>query len=178
MVDPRDLRPTRRDTLRLSAASVAAVLFPAAFAQSDEAIGEQVPEIETRTNKGLPLLSGRAPWPVTYLDFWASWCSPCRLSFPWMNEMHDRYAARGLRIVGINLDRHEADALLFLRSTPARFELLMDPTAALATLFDIKSMPSAILVTAGRRVAVRHRGFSLHDGPELERRIVTLLARA
>ena len=169
-------RSTRRQALRLSAIVLAGALLPGADCLAGP-VTEQVPEIATRTNLGRPVLSDAAPQTATYLDFWASWCSPCRLSFPWMNEMHDRYSARGLRIVGINLDRREADAQQFLQNTPARFELLMDPAAGLASMFDIKSMPSAILITAGRRVSVRHRGFSRQDGPELERRILTLLAR-
>ena len=134
--------------------------------------------VEALTSKGLPLLPDEGRPPLLYLDFWASWCVPCRISFPWLNQMHERYAGRGLRIVGINLDRREADALRFLQATPAAFELLMDPAATLARRFEIQAMPSAVLVAPDRRIVLRHRGFSPGDRPLLERAIAAQLARA
>ena len=63
---------------------------------------------------------------VVYVDFWASWCAPCRRSFPWMNEMQQRYADRGLTIVAINVDRRRADADQFLQINTARFAVVYD----------------------------------------------------
>jgi thiol-disulfide isomerase/thioredoxin len=168
---------SRRRALRLSAASLAGLLVPAAGAWAAPAT-QAIPEIATLTDKGLPLLPAQAAGRVTYLDFWASWCTPCRLSFPWMNEMHAKWAPLGLRIVGINLDRRETDARRFLQAAPAHFELLMDPAAVLAKLFDIKAMPSSVLLTADRRVVMHHRGFSLEDRPALERQFRAQLAKA
>jgi thiol-disulfide isomerase/thioredoxin len=175
--DRYDTHASRRTALRVSAFALAGFLVPAVGAWATPAT-EPIPEIATLTDKELPLLASGAPGRATYLDFWASWCTPCRLSFPWMNEMHAKWAPRGLRIVGINLDRREADARRFLQSAPAHFELLMDPAAVLARLFDIKAMPSSVLLTADRRVVMRHRGFSLEDRPALERQISGQLAKA
>ncbi len=58
---------------------------------------------------------------VVYVDFWASWCAPCKQSFPWMNEMQAKYGARGFSVVGINVDQKREDADKFLVSTPAKF---------------------------------------------------------
>lgn len=95
-----------------------------------------------------------------YLDFWASWCGPCRLSFPWMNRMHDQWSSKGLRIVGVSVDRKREDALGFLRANPARFEIGFDPEASLARTLDIKTMPTSLLVAPDGRIVYRHEGFT------------------
>lgn len=108
---------------------------------------------------------------VVIVDFWASWCAPCKLSFPWMNEMHERLSGAGLRIVAVNLDRREADAQRFLQQIPARFAVAMDPAADTARLLDIPTMPTSMLVAPDRRVLFTHRGFRLDDRADLERRL-------
>jgi len=83
---------------------------------------------------------------VVVLDFWASWCVPCRRSFPWMNAMHDKYAQEGLIIIAVNVDRDVADAAAFLAEYPANFEIVYDPEAALAKAYDIQVMPSSFIL--------------------------------
>ncbi len=103
-----------------------------------------------------------APW--LYLDFWASWCGPCRLSFPWMNRMHEQWSAKGLRIVAVTVDRRREDALSFLRANPAKFEVALDPQAALARSLDVKTMPTSLLVAPDGRIVHRHEGFTASLG--------------
>ena len=83
---------------------------------------------------------------VVYVDFWASWCGPCRQSFPWMNEMQAKYGAQGLQVVGINLDAKRADADQFLAQLPAKFAVAFDPKADSARRFGVKGMPTSVLV--------------------------------
>ncbi|MEK6249693.1 MAG: TlpA family protein disulfide reductase, partial [Planctomycetales bacterium] len=63
---------------------------------------------------------------VVVLDFWASWCVPCRRSFPWMNEMQQKYGDDGLVIVAVNLDNQSSDAQKFLQQYPAEFTISYD----------------------------------------------------
>src|SRR3954468_22831439 len=98
--------------LRFAAALLFA-LFCFAGPASAVQPGEAAPAFELPTAKGITRLAdlrGRA----VYLDFWASWCGPCKQSFPWMNEMHERYAARGLAVVAVNLDQNQQAAAAFL----------------------------------------------------------------
>src|SRR4051812_16001142 len=69
---------------------------------------------------------------VVLVDFWASWCEPCRHSFPWLNAMQAKYADRGLVVIGVNVDRERADADRFLRDVPAKFQIVYDPEGTLA----------------------------------------------
>ncbi len=113
---------------------------------------------------------------VVYVDFWASWCGPCKQSFPFMNDLQSRYRAQGLEIVGVNLDAKREDADRFLADTPARFTLAFDARGESARRFEIKSMPSSVLIDRDGRVLAAHKGFREEDRKELEARIAQALA--
>ena len=96
---------------------------------------------------------------VVLVDFWASWCVPCRRSFPWMNSMQQKYAGDGLVIVGVNMDASAEDAHTFLRDTPAEFDIVYDPDGHLARRFEVEAMPSSYLIDRSGNVISRHLGF-------------------
>ena len=129
------------------------------------------PELALRASDGLLVLTAQPMARITWVDFWASWCPPCRLAFPWLNEMHGRHAASGLRIVAVNLDQDEAQAHRFLQQVPASFALAFDPEAATAKAMQVKTMPSSFLIARDRRVVLTHRGFRLQDRAALEQQI-------
>jgi cytochrome c biogenesis protein CcmG, thiol:disulfide interchange protein DsbE len=126
----------------------------------------------------LPPELGPVKGRVVWLDFWASWCTPCRHSFPWMNTMQQKYAVKGLEIVAVNLDKQRALADGFLQETPARFAVRFDPDGKLAKQFDVQAMPSSYLLDASGKVIARHFGFKLADTDEYERQIEAALAAA
>jgi cytochrome c biogenesis protein CcmG/thiol:disulfide interchange protein DsbE len=115
---------------------------------------------------------------LTYLDFWASWCGPCKKSFPWMSEMQARYAGRGFQVIAINLDKKREDADRFLAETPASFRVAFDGRGDSARLFAIKGMPSSVLVGPDGRVIAVHSGFRDDDRKDLEARIAAALPAA
>ena len=112
---------------------------------------------------------------VVLLDFWASWCVPCRRSFPWMNAMHHKYADRGLVIIAVNLDRNSADAERFLEQYPAAFRIVSDPDANLAKEFGIAVMPSSCIVGKDGQSTARHAGFKVKRQEEYEATILAAL---
>ena len=61
---------------------------------------------------------------VVYLDFWASWCGPCRKSFPWMNKIAASYKQQGFSVISVNLDANRDLAMQFLIETPASFDVI------------------------------------------------------
>jgi thiol-disulfide isomerase/thioredoxin len=112
---------------------------------------------------------------VAYIDFWASWCGPCKMSFPWMNEMQAKYADKGLMIISINVDKKREDAEKFLASTPAKFAVVYDPSGKIAERYQPKGMPTSFLVGADGIVRAVHVGFRESDRQELEREITAAL---
>lgn len=112
---------------------------------------------------------------VVLVDFWASWCEPCRRSFPWLNAMHDKYAREGLVIVGVNLDMERADAHRFLEDYPADFSIYYDENQELARQYEVVAMPSSYVIGRDGRVAARHMGFKVKQQDEYEALIVRAL---
>ena len=161
----------------LAAASVWIGVVSAAASAVAAGIGDAAPAFALPTAAGetiaLDALRGR----VVYVDFWASWCGPCRRSFPWMNDLQRKYAARGLTIVAINVDRRRADAERFLQQTPAAFTVLYDEAGTSPAAFAVKGMPSSYLIDSGGRVVEVENGFRDERKDVLEQRIRTLLER-
>ncbi len=112
---------------------------------------------------------------VVVLDFWASWCEPCRRSFPWLNAMHDKYTRDGLVIVGVNLDMERADAHRFLEQYPADFSIHFDENQELARQYEVVAMPSSVVIGRNGQIAAKHMGFKVKRQDEYEALIVEAL---
>jgi len=110
-----------------------------------------------------------------YVDFWASWCTPCRKSFPFMSDLQRRYADRGLVVLAVNVDAERRDADDFLAHYPAGFTVLFDGKGDAATQFGVKGMPSSYLVGADGVIRNVHMGFREETPAAVEAELETLL---
>jgi len=128
---------------------------------------ETAPNFELPTGNGtltLDALKGK----VVYLDFWASWCPPCRKSFPWMNEMEHRYGRQGLTVVAVNLDKDHELAAKFLNEVPAKFTVAYDPQGKVAENYHVPGMPSSFIIDRNGKIQAMHIGFREEDSMDLE----------
>lgn len=112
---------------------------------------------------------------VVYLDFWASWCGPCRKSFPWMSQMQAKYKAQGLAVVAVNLDVDSALAREFLTKIPANFNLRFNPEGDVAQAYDLQGMPSSFLFNRNGELVQQHMGFFDEKKSTYEQEIKSLL---
>ena len=112
---------------------------------------------------------------VIYVDFWATWCPPCRKSFPWMEEMHQKYKDLGFKVLAVSLDTKRAVIDQFLEKMTANFTIAHDPTGESATAFKVKGMPSSYLVDRKGNIHLTHLGFNENDKAKLESEIKNLL---
>jgi cytochrome c biogenesis protein CcmG/thiol:disulfide interchange protein DsbE len=140
--------------------------------------GEPVPALELAAwqdaNPAINLqgLHGK----ILYIDFWASWCVPCKKSFPFMNTLREKYSAEELQILAINMDEYRADAEKFLKNTPALFTLLQG-NAEVAKAFDIPGLPTAYLIDINGMIVARHTGFNKKSAKKTIQQIEFLLAK-
>ena len=139
----------------------------------DTAPNVTLPASTPATTVDLAKLKGK----IVYVDFWASWCGPCKQSFPWMNDMHAKYAARGLEIVAINVDGKQADAERFLATTTAKFTVAFDAKGQTPKQFDVKAMPTSYLIGGDGKVLLIHAGFRDADRAALEATIDNALTQ-
>jgi len=112
---------------------------------------------------------------VVIVDFWASWCKPCRQSVPWLNAMRERYGASGLTIIGVNVDAERSDADRFLRDVPIEFEVVFDPKGDLARQFKVQGMPSSYVFDRAGKMVQAHVGFRDAKKDEKEAALRNLL---
>jgi peroxiredoxin len=112
---------------------------------------------------------------VVYVDFWASWCVPCRLSMPALDSLYKKNSSRGFTVIGVNKDTSPADAEKFMKRLPVSFPLVPDSKDAIAKSFDVKAMPSGYLIDRKGKVRKVHRGFTEDTAATLEREIEDLL---
>ncbi len=131
-------------------------------------------ELATATGKvALRELRGK----VVLIDFWASWCVPCRQSFPWLATMAGRYAAKDFVVVAINLDKRRDLAEKFLREFAPHFAVAFDPAGKSAEAYGVATMPSSYLVGRDGELLDVHAGFDLDDAQAFENRIQEAVAK-
>ncbi len=113
---------------------------------------------------------------VVYLDFWASWCGPCKQSFPWMQTLTDTYERQGLTVIAVNLDMSRIDAERFLHQFNPTFDVRFDPQGRLAESYRVHVMPSSVLIDRHGVTRFTHEGFRPVDRAAYEAQVQLLLA--
>ncbi len=133
-------------------------------------IGQVAPDFEL-PGRALPIKLSDYKGKTVYLDFWASWCGPCKQSFPWMNDMQGRFSGKGLRVVGINVDQQTDEAKAFLTENQAKFDVGFDQGGKTPRAYAIKGMPTSVLIGPDGKVMYVHSGFKDENRAELETHI-------
>jgi thiol-disulfide isomerase/thioredoxin len=115
---------------------------------------------------------------VVVVDFWASWCGPCKESFPAMNDLQKKYGDKGLVIIAVNEDEEKSDMQDFLKANTAVFTVVHDAKQKLVAEAGIKTMPSSFVLDSTGKVAFTHTGFhGAETRKEYEQQIESLLKK-
>lgn len=141
------------------------------FAAFNEAPEIDLPGVDGKVQ--LDNLKGK----VVYLDFWASWCQPCKKSFPWMHDMKKQYADQGFEILAVNLDKERKLADEFLQAADVNFKVAFDETGESASRYKLRGMPSSYLIGRDGKIYASHIGFRDNDRTQLEQAIKNLLTK-
>jgi len=112
---------------------------------------------------------------VVYLDFWASWCTPCKQSFPWLNNLQSKYQNQNFTVFSVNLDTNPEFAQQFLAEYPANFPIFYDAKGKLTRKFKLRGMPSSFLIDKQGKIVKAHVGFNKTKQDQYEQEISALL---
>jgi len=162
---------TIRDRLAWCALTLGALIAPAAGADDARAPAFTLPRLGADGTFASDTLAGR----VVLVDFWASWCTPCRHSLPAYDALYAELEARGFTVVAINLDENETDAREFVAEHPLSYVLVRDAAGESARAFGVRGMPSSYLVGCDGTIRSRQVGFKTHEVAALRAKIEALL---
>jgi len=112
---------------------------------------------------------------VVLVDFWASWCTPCIRSFPWMDEMVEKYGEQGFEIIAINMDQEAILAKKFLTRYPNKLTIAFDPQGVVAEQYEIMGLPNSFILNKQGEIVYKHVGFRLSELDKYEAEILSLL---
>jgi peroxiredoxin len=112
---------------------------------------------------------------VVLVDFWASWCTPCIRSFPWMNKMIDNYSDDDFAVIAINMDQDPELAKKFLQRYPNKMTIAFDPNGTVAELYEVMGLPNSFILNKEGEIVYKHVGFRLKDVDNYEAEIKSLL---
>lgn len=144
------------------------------------AVGEAAPDFtlpdlfqKTSNNGAISLNDYRGK--VVYLDFWASWCAPCLVSIPLINELRNKYKNEAFEVLAVNVDTDPEDGIDFLYDHPVDYPVVSDPEGLSPALYELIGMPTSFLIDAEGTIRLVHVGFKLSDIDMIEAELVELL---
>jgi peroxiredoxin len=112
---------------------------------------------------------------VVMLNFWASWCGPCRQEMPLLDQMHKRYSSLGFTLLGVNVEANTKDAERWLADTPVSFPIVFDKESKVSQMYEVSAMPSTVFIDRKGNVRYLHRGYKPGDESEYLNQIRALL---
>jgi thiol-disulfide isomerase/thioredoxin len=141
------------------AAALLATAWPAAA--TDGAV--PAPQFSLASRAGGEVSLADLKGQVVMINFWASWCGPCRQEFPALDQIYAKYKPMGFTLVAINVESEKSDAEKFLSATPASFPILFDPDNTVSGKYGVSAMPTTVLVDRQGRVRWQHRAYKPGD---------------
>jgi peroxiredoxin len=153
--------------------SLAACAFLASTATAE--LSGQAPNFSLKSRSGDTVALADLKGDVVMINFWATWCGPCRKEMPHLDALHRRYKDLGFTLLGLNVEDNEKGALKFLQETPVSFEILFDPANRVSALYDVVAMPTTIMVDRNGNVRHVHHGYQAGYENEYQTQIRALL---
>jgi len=134
-----------------------------------------VPDVTLKTAAGDPVRLSELRGRVVLVDFWASWCVPCRTSFPALDAIYREYHDRGVAVLAVNLDERRRDADAFLSEFPHTMPVLFDPKGTSAEAFAVQGMPSSFVIDRSGNIRFTHVGYTADVAARYRSEIAQLL---
>lgn len=135
-----------------------------------------MPDVTLQNADGKPVPLADYKGKVLLVDFWASWCTSCKTSFPAIDALSEEYGPRGFDVLAVNLDERRRDADAFLGDRPHHVTILFDPKGASPVAFGVKGMPTSFLIDRTGHIRFTHVGYSGNVAETYRREVAALLA--
>lgn len=157
----------------------AAILFWPILTQAlDEGTVAPAFSLPQLSNPEIRISSADLAGKVVYLDFWASWCGPCRISVPEINELQASLGSDHFEVIAINLDENPEAAKKFLKRFPVVYSVLTDPEGNVAEAYQLPGMPTSYVIDRNGNISLTHVGFKPGDMTTIRAHIESLLTIA
>jgi peroxiredoxin len=166
---------SRIPALLLGAALAAALAAAAPLAAASVTAGAPAAAFQLPAAAGDPVSLAQLKGQVVLINFWASWCGPCRQEMPILDQLYKKYKAAGFTLLGVNVEPKSGDALAFLKATPVSFPILFDTQSKVSTLYEVSGMPSTVIVDRKGNVRYVHHGYKPGDEGEYLDQIRSLM---
>lgn len=128
------------------------------------AVGVRAPDFALNSSTGRNMRLSESRGEVVLINFWATWCGPCRQEMPQLGRLYEQYRVAGFTLLGVNIDDSRANAEAMVKKLGVRFPTLFDSDKRVARLYDVDTMPATLLIDRDGRVRYVHRGY--RDGYE------------
>ena len=149
------LRILATAVLAIASAGVVAALPP---------VGKPAPDFAAKSDSGRNVRLSELRGQVVLINFWASWCSPCRQELPLLSKIYSQYRGAGFALLAVNVDDNRKDAESMLKRLDLKFPTLFDGNKKVAKLYGVDTMPATLVIDRDGRVRYVHRGY--YDGYE------------
>jgi peroxiredoxin len=137
-----------------------ALMAAATFAaHANVAAQKPAPDFTLKSAEGRNLRLAEQKGQVVLVNFWASWCGPCRQEMPHLNRLYDKYRSSGFTLLGVNIDDDPGVGASTAAKWGVRFPVLLDADKTVAKRYDMGSMPATVLIDRDGKVRFLHRGY-------------------
>ena len=154
----------------------AVVVVVALAVASVQAAERTVPTVKLRAIDGSTVELKALKGQVVLVDFWASWCLPCKAVFPALNNLHQELQAKGVEVLAINVDEKRRNADAFLAANPHTLRVLLDPKMSAADAFRVRQIPTAFVIDRSGVIRYRHEGYTAEAIDTFRTEVAALLA--
>lgn len=139
-------------------------------------IGSPAPDFSAKTIVGKDIRLSGCSGNVVLIDFWASWCGPCREEMPFLTELYQKYRDKGFVVLAVNIDTDIKNTNRFLDQLKAKpeFDILIDKGSAIPPLYKLEGMPTTVFVDRKGVIRFRHKGFKMEQKILLEKELESL----
>jgi|KBSSwiStaDraftv2_1062776.scaffolds.fasta_scaffold46262_3 peroxiredoxin len=143
--------------LCLTALAVAPLL---AVSATSLQTGAPAPAFELNSNSGKPVSLADLKGQIVLVNFWASWCGPCRQEMPILEQLNHQYRNKGVALIGVNVEPDSTLATNWLKATPVTFPILFDVDSKVSKLYEVQGMPNTVILDRKGIVRYIHRGYT------------------